>query len=164
MWYVEIYFINLSSKKQHLSHCLKLVSAKCLFGLFQYCYKAYKFVNTIMKANEEWSSQLWTPRICAYLRSLKKIQDFNGFWTLDLAIPVRRSSSNQLSYEATDVFSGQVCVHVFPCLSLSREHMNTYFTSSQHQWLQSIAPVSRGHGFKSSWSPGFFFQASYALA
>ena len=30
-----------------------------------------------------------------------KIQDFNGVWTHDLAIPVRRS--NQLSYEATDV-------------------------------------------------------------
>ena len=32
-----------------------------------------------------------------------KIQDFNGVWTRDLVIPVRRS--NQLSYEATDVGS-----------------------------------------------------------
>ena len=32
-----------------------------------------------------------------------KIQDFNGVWTRDLAIPVRHS--NQLSYEATDVRS-----------------------------------------------------------
>ena len=32
-----------------------------------------------------------------------KIQDFNGVWTCDLAISVRRS--NQLSYEATDVGS-----------------------------------------------------------
>ena len=32
-------------------------------------------------------------------RSLKS-QDFNGVWTRDLAIPVRRS--NQLSYDATD--------------------------------------------------------------
>ena len=30
-----------------------------------------------------------------------KSQDFNGVWTRDLAIPVRRS--NQLSYEATGV-------------------------------------------------------------
>ena len=30
-----------------------------------------------------------------------KIQDFNRVWTVDLAIPVRRS--NQLTYEATDV-------------------------------------------------------------
>ena len=35
-------------------------------------------------------------------RSLKS-QDFNGVWTRDLAMPVRRS--NQLSYEATDVGS-----------------------------------------------------------
>ena len=32
-----------------------------------------------------------------------KSQDFNGVWTRDLAIPVRRS--NQLSSEATDVRS-----------------------------------------------------------
>ena len=30
-----------------------------------------------------------------------KIQDFNGVWTRDLTIPVRRS--NQLSYEVTNV-------------------------------------------------------------
>ena len=30
-----------------------------------------------------------------------KFQDFNGVWTRDLAIPMRRS--NQLSYEATEV-------------------------------------------------------------
>ena len=48
------------------------------------------------------SSQLWTQfkqmRIEAW-----KSQDFNGVWTRDHAIPVRRS--NQLSYEATDVGS-----------------------------------------------------------
>ena len=32
-----------------------------------------------------------------------KSQDFNGGWTRDLTIPVRRS--NQLSYEATDIGS-----------------------------------------------------------
>ena len=51
------------------------------------------------------------PRSCEriflrnYVRSLKKIQDFNGIWTRDLAIPVRRS--NQLSYKAIDVVGGQ---------------------------------------------------------
>ena len=53
----------------------------------------------ILKPSKLWSSQLWTQfkqlRIEAW-----KSQDFNGFWTRDLAIPVRRS--NQLSYEATD--------------------------------------------------------------
>ena len=47
-----------------------------------------------------WSSQLWTQfkqlRIEAWIS-----QDFNGVWTRDLAIRVRRS--NQLSYEVTDV-------------------------------------------------------------
>ena len=32
-----------------------------------------------------------------------KINDFNGVWTHDLAIPLRRS--HQLSYEATDIGS-----------------------------------------------------------
>ena len=36
----------------------------------------------------------------------KKIQNFDGIWTLDLAIPVQRS--NQLSYEATDVISWSI--------------------------------------------------------
>ena len=38
----------------------------------------------------------------AYIEAWKS-QDFNGVWTRDLAILVRRS--NQLSYEATDVGS-----------------------------------------------------------
>ena len=53
-----------------------------------------------LKSSKPWSSQLWTQfkqlRIEAW-----KSQDFNGDWTRDLAIPVRRS--NQLSYEATDL-------------------------------------------------------------
>ena len=49
-----------------------------------------------------WSSQLWT-QFLQFRREAWKIQDFNGVWTRDLAIPVRRS--NQLSYEATDVGS-----------------------------------------------------------
>ena len=49
-----------------------------------------------------WSSQLWT-QFLRLRREAWKIQDFNGIWTRDLVIPVRRS--NQLSYEATDVGS-----------------------------------------------------------
>ena len=49
-----------------------------------------------------WSSQLWT-QFLQLRREAWKIQDFNGVWTRDFAIPVRRS--NQLSYEATDVGS-----------------------------------------------------------
>ena len=49
-----------------------------------------------------WSSQLWE-QFLQLRREAWKMQDFNGVWTRDLAIPVRRS--NQLSYEATDVGS-----------------------------------------------------------
>ena len=49
-----------------------------------------------------WSSQLWT-QFLQLRKEAWKIQDFNGVWTGDVAIPVRRS--NQLSYEATDVGS-----------------------------------------------------------
>ena len=48
------------------------------------------------------SSQLWT-QFLQLRKEAWKIQDFNGVWARDLAIPVRRS--NQLSYEATDVRS-----------------------------------------------------------
>ena len=47
-------------------------------------------------------SQLWMQLKQVGIEAWKS-QDFNGVWTCDLAIPVRRS--NQLSYEATDVGS-----------------------------------------------------------
>ena len=47
-----------------------------------------------------WSSQLWT-QFLQLRKEAWKFQDFNGVWTRDFAIPVRRS--NQLSYEATDI-------------------------------------------------------------
>ena len=64
--------------------------------------KCFIYWTTDLKSSELWSLQLWTQ-----LKQLRteawKSQDFNGVWTRDLAIPVRRS--NQLSYEATDVGS-----------------------------------------------------------
>ena len=56
----------------------------------------------ILKSSKLWSSQLWTQFKQLHIEAWKS-QDFNGVWTRDLAIPVRRS--NQLSYEATDVGS-----------------------------------------------------------
>ena len=44
--------------------------------------------------------------LCNCVKKPEKNQDFNGVWTRDLAIPVRRS--NQLSYEATDVWSRSI--------------------------------------------------------
>ena len=85
-------------------------------------------------------------------RGAWKIQGFNGVWTRDLAIPVRRS--NKLSYEATDVGIWLFVGSNAPVIHLSQ------MTNSQ-QWLHSsvgwrFAPVSRGHGFKHRRSPEFF--------
>ena len=41
-----------------------------------------------MKSNEEWSSQLWMWFVELCRKPEKKIQDFNGIWTRDLAILV----------------------------------------------------------------------------
>ena len=53
---------------------------------------------------KKWLSQ-WT-EFMQLRKEAWKIQDFNGIWTRDLAIPVR--CSNQLSYEATDVGSRSI--------------------------------------------------------
>ena len=53
----------------------------------------------------KWSSQ-WTQFMQLRNETLKKIQDFNGIWTRDLAIT--SAMLYQLSYEATDVESGSV--------------------------------------------------------
>ena len=63
---------------------------------------ATAFTSFCMYQVKLWSSQLGT-QFLQLRREARKIQDFNGVWTRDLAIPVRRS--NQLSYEATDVGS-----------------------------------------------------------
>ena len=45
-------------------------------------------------------------------RSLKKIQDFNGVWTRDLAIPVRCSTN--WAMKPLTLGAGQLWVHMFP--------------------------------------------------
>ena len=56
----------------------------------------------IMRSSELWSSPWWMQFKQLHIEAWKS-QDFNGVWTRDLTIPVRRS--NQLSYEANDVGS-----------------------------------------------------------
>ena len=69
---------------------------------------------------KKWSSQ-WTQFMQLRKEAWKKkIQDVNGIWTRDLAMPVR--CSNQLRYEATDVGSRSIVgsyvpvkeTHMFP--------------------------------------------------
>ena len=59
-----------------------------------------------MKSNEEWSSQLWSQFLQLRKEAWKKIQDFNGAWTRDLANTA--ATLYQLSYEATDVGSRSI--------------------------------------------------------
>ena len=59
-----------------------------------------------MKSNEEWSSQLWSQFLQLRKEAWKKIQDFNGAWTRDLANT--GATLYQLSYEATDVGSRSI--------------------------------------------------------
>ena len=58
-----------------------------------------------------WSSQLWA-QFLQLRREAWKIQDFNGVWTRDLAIPVRHS--NQLSYEPLTSGAGHLWVLIVP--------------------------------------------------
>ena len=72
----------------------------------------YPANKTVLKSNEEWSSQLWSQFLQLRKEALKKIQDFNGAWTRDLAIPVRRSTNWAMKPLALG--AGQFWVHMFP--------------------------------------------------
>ena len=87
-----------------------------------------------LKSSKPWSSQLWTQfkqlRIEAW-----KSQDFNGVWTRDFAIPVRRS--NQLSYEATNQLSYETTSHPFFTGSLQLTNDQLHFTSIPHGLIRT---------------------------
>ena len=63
-----------------------------------------------------------------------KIQDINGIWTRDLAIPVR--CSHQLSYEATDVGSWSII-----CSGFLRNCINCVHTCEDHSSFDFISAV-----------------------
>ena len=82
----------------HRKKIFWILTVDCHFFFYDKCMRAAE-----MKSSEERSSQWWTQFMQLRKRSSKKLHDFNGICTRDLAIPLRRS--NQLSYEATDVGS-----------------------------------------------------------
>ena len=51
-----------------------------------------------MKSSKEWFSELWTQFMQLRKRNLKKLQNFNGIWTSDLAISVRSSPTKLWSH------------------------------------------------------------------
>ena len=72
--------------------------------------------------------------LCNNARRLKKIQDINGIWTRDLAIPVR--CSHQLSYEATDVGSWSII-----CSGFLRNCINCVHTCEDHSSFDFISAI-----------------------
>ena len=81
----------------------------------------------------------------------EKIQDFNGVWTRDLAIPVR--CSNQLSYEATDVGSRSIVGSYVPVKEMNVNDVYVYdcedqpsfdFISAVHIWFISYTSFTKG--------------------
>ena len=63
-------------------------------------------ISIIIKNWIKWKKFPAVTEFMRLLKNLKKIQDFNGIWTRNLAIPVR--CSNQLSYEATEIGSWSI--------------------------------------------------------
>ena len=104
-----------------------------------------------------WSSQLWTQFLQLRKEALK-IQDFNGVWTRDLAIPVRRS--NQLSYdEATDVGSWSFVGSNGPVMNEST--MKLYMKWIIYElriWNQNCVHNCEDHSF--TW---FHIRSSYMI-
>ena len=84
--------------------------------------------------------KLWTQFMQLRKEAWKKIQDFNGVWTRDLAIPVWRS--NQLSYEATDVGSRSIVGSYVPVKEMNVN--NVY--EINHIW---IADMKSNEGWSS---------------
>ena len=78
-----------------------------------------------MKSNEEWSSQLWS-QFFQLRKEAWKTQDFNGAWTRDLAIPVRRSTN--WATKPLTLGAGQFWVHMFPWKICEWMHPLTYLS------------------------------------
>ena len=86
--------------------------------LFQWnsIWQELKIVTVYLHENEEMIVAVNVIYAIAW-RSLKKIQDFNGVWTRDLAIT--SAMLYQLSYEATDVGSRSIVGSYVPVKEMS---------------------------------------------
>ena len=65
--------------------------------------KCFIYWTADVKSSTSYDPCSYERNLCNCVRRSLKTQDFNGVWSRDLTIPVRRS--NQVSYEATDVES-----------------------------------------------------------
>ena len=107
----------------------------------QTVYETNQIRTAEMKSNEEWSSRC-EHNLCNCVSCLKKIQDFNGVWTRDLAIPLR--CSNLLSYEATDVGSWSIMSSYVPVKEMNVidlyeiNHIRTAEMKSNEEWSSQL--------------------------
>ena len=97
---------------------------------------------------KKWSSQ-WTQFMQLRKEAWKKIQDFNGVWTRDLAIT--DAMLYQLSYEATDVGSRSIVGSYVPVKEVS---VNDIWNNS---YIAAVIARTRVQTPLKSW---IFFQAS----
>ena len=98
---------------------------------------------------KKWSPQ-WTQFMQLHKEAWKKkIQDFNGVWTRDLAIPVRCSTN--WAMKPLTLGEGQLWVHMFPwkkwvLMIWNKSYMNPQLTCSQRQRLHSsVGRASHRH-------------------
>ena len=91
--------------------------------------KSYMNYGNEMKM-KKWSSQ-WTQFMQLRKEAWKKIQDFNGVWTRDLAIT--GAMLYQLSYELLTGFFTQL----HKLRSLRRSFLHFHFISAVHTWFIS---------------------------
>ena len=85
-----------------------------------------------------------------------EVLTFSGFYIRNCINCIHNCEDHSLP----DFISAVLYMETFHIHS-SRAHYNPQMTGSQRQWLHcsvgwSVAPVSRGYGFKPRWSPDFF--------
>ena len=112
--------------------------------------KRFIYWTADLKSSKPWSSQFLTQ--FKHLRTEAwNSQDFNGVWTRDLAVPMRRS--NQLSYEATWVWCPFVILKEGTKINRrwSRE-ISSFFNLCQPLWFFSSGQICRRSTGSQWWS------------
>ena len=96
-----------------------------------YKIKCHIICNTLNDENEEMIVAVNSIYAIAW-RSLKKIQDFNGVWTRDLAIT--DAMLYQLSYEATDGVSRSIVGSYVPVKEMSVNDIWNHIWTAEMKW------------------------------
>ena len=79
-------------------------------------------------------NHIWTAEMKWKWRNDQKLQDFNGVWTRDLAIPVRCSTNELWSHW---IFFSGFFTQLHKLRSLRRSFLHFHFISAVHLWVIS---------------------------